>query len=42
MCRTCSEGYPLEYEKGKKITGFEKFNGRDDLYCFHAGYKKRR
>ena len=35
-----SEGYPLEYEKGKKITGFEKFNGRDDLYCFHAGTKR--
>ena len=35
-----SEGYPLEYEKGKKITGFEKFKGRDDLYCFHAGTKR--
>ena len=35
-----SEGYPLEYEKGKKITGFENFNGRDDLYCFHAGTKR--
>lgn len=35
-----SEGYPLEYEKGKKISGFEKFNGRNDLYCFHAGTKR--
>lgn len=35
-----SEGYPLEYEKGKKITGFENFKGRDDLYCFHAGTKR--
>lgn len=35
-----SEGYPLEHEKGKKITGFEKFNGRDDLYCFQAGTKR--
>ena len=35
-----SDGYPLEYEKGKKITGFEKFKGRDDLYCFHAGTKR--
>ena len=35
-----SEGYPLEYEKGKKITGFEKIKGRDDLYCFHAGTKR--
>ncbi|WHE87863.1 phosphoribosylamine--glycine ligase [Lachnoanaerobaculum gingivalis] len=35
-----SDGYPLEYEKGKKITGFENFKGRDDLYCFHAGTKR--
>ncbi len=35
-----SEGYPLEYEKGKKIIGFENFKDRDDLYCFHAGTKR--
>ena len=35
-----SNGYPLEYEKGKKISGLENFDGRDDLYCFHAGTKK--
>ena len=35
-----SEGYPLEYEKGKKISGFENFKDRDDLYCFHAGTKR--
>lgn len=35
-----SDGYPLEYEKGKKISGLENFDGRDDLYCFHAGTKK--
>ena len=32
-----SEGYPLKYEKGKKITGLENFKDMDDLYCFHAG-----
>ncbi len=35
-----SDGYPLEYEKGKKISGFENFESKDDLYCFHAGTKK--
>lgn len=35
-----SDGYPLEYEKGKKISGFENFKGREDLYCFHAGTKR--
>lgn len=35
-----SEGYPLEYEKGKKISGLENFESKDDLYCFHAGTKK--
>lgn len=32
-----SEGYPLAYEKGLPITGFEKFEGKDDYFCFHAG-----
>lgn len=35
-----SEGYPLDYEKGKKISGLENFESKDDLYCFHAGTKK--
>ncbi|MEE1008347.1 MAG: phosphoribosylamine--glycine ligase [Agathobacter sp.] len=34
-----SDGYPVAYEKGKKITGFENFEGKDDFYCFHAGTK---
>ena len=34
-----SDGYPVAYEKGKKITGFENFDGKDDYYCFHAGTK---
>lgn len=34
-----SEGYPVAYEKGKLITGFENFDGKDDYYCFHAGTK---
>ncbi len=34
-----SDGYPVAYEKGFPITGFEKFDGRDDYYCFHAGTK---
>jgi phosphoribosylamine--glycine ligase len=35
-----SDGYPLAYEKGKVITGFENFKGRDGYYVFHAGTKK--
>lgn len=34
-----SDGYPLAYEKGFPITGFENFEGKDDYYCFHAGTK---
>lgn len=34
-----SDGYPVAYEKGFEITGLEKFDGRDDYYCFHAGTK---
>lgn len=34
-----SDGYPVAYEKGFPITGFEKFEGRDDYYCYHAGTK---
>lgn len=32
-----SEGYPVCYEKGYPVQGLEKFAGRDDYYCFHAG-----
>lgn len=34
-----SDGYPEHYEKGKKITGFENFEGKDGYYVFHAGTK---
>jgi phosphoribosylamine--glycine ligase len=34
-----SDGYPLSYEKGKKITGLETFASKDDYYVFHAGTK---
>ena len=34
-----SDGYPLAYEKGYEITGFEAFDDKDDYYCFHAGTK---
>lgn len=34
-----SDGYPVAYEKGKVITGFENFEGKDGYYCFHAGTK---
>ncbi len=34
-----SDGYPLAYEKGLPITGFENFDGKDDYFCFHAGTK---
>ncbi len=34
-----SDGYPVSYEKGFPIKGLEKFEGKDDYYCFHAGTK---
>ncbi len=34
-----SAGYPVKYEKGKVIEGFENFSGKDDYFCFHAGTK---
>ena len=34
-----SDGYPVAYEKGKEITGFENFKDKDGYYCFHAGTK---
>lgn len=35
-----SDGYPVSYEKGKEIKGLEKFDGKDDYFCFHAGSKE--
>ena len=34
-----SDGYPLAYEKGKLISGLDKFEGKEGYYCFHAGTK---
>ncbi len=34
-----SKGYPVSYEKGFEITGFDKFNDEDGYYVFHAGTK---
>lgn len=32
-----SDGYPVSYKKGFRISGLEHFEGKDDYYCFHAG-----
>lgn len=32
-----SGGYPMEYEKGKLISGIDKVDGRDDLLVFRPG-----
>lgn len=34
-----SEGYPVKYEKGIPMYGFENFRDKDGYYCFHAGTK---
>lgn len=34
-----SDGYPEHYEKGLKISGFDRFKGKDGYYVFHAGSK---
>lgn len=32
-----SDGYPVSYEKGYPITGFENFKDKEGYYVFHAG-----
>lgn len=34
-----SEGYPVKYEKGVPMFGFENFKDKEGYYCFHAGTK---
>lgn len=34
-----SEGYPVSYEKGYPIEGFDEFKKHEGYYCFHAGTK---
>lgn len=34
-----SEGYPVKYDKGIPMYGFENFKDKDGYYCFHAGTK---
>ncbi|KIR01645.1 Phosphoribosylamine--glycine ligase [Lachnospiraceae bacterium TWA4] len=34
-----SDGYPVAYEKGKVISGLERFKDTDNYYVFHAGTK---
>ena len=34
-----SDGYPVHYEKGIPMSGFERFEGKEGYYCFHAGTK---
>lgn len=34
-----SQGYPVKYEKGIPMSGFENFADKEGYYCFHAGTK---
>lgn len=34
-----SEGYPVKYDKGIPMYGFENFRDKEGYYCFHAGTK---
>lgn len=35
-----SDGYPVKYEKGYVIEGFERFDNQEGHYVFHAGTKQ--
>ena len=35
-----SGGYPVDYKKGYPIKGLKNLQGREDVYCYHAGTKK--
>lgn len=39
MCCTCFRWLPGALRKRQVITGFEKFDGKDGYYVFHAGTK---
>ena len=39
VMEACVNGYPVKYEKGIPMYGFENFKGKDGYYCFHAGTK---
>ena len=34
-----SDGYPVKYEKGIPMHGFQNFKDKEGYYCFHAGTK---
>jgi len=34
-----AKGYPLKYQKGYPVEGFEHFKEKEGYYCFHAGTK---
>ena len=34
-----SDGYPVKYDKGLTISGFENFKDKEGYYVFHAGTK---
>ena len=36
-----SGGYPASYETGKEVTGLSRFDGKEELFCFHAGTKEQ-
>ena len=36
-----SDGYPVKYEKGIPMYGFENFKDKEGYYCFHAGTKQK-